>query len=97
MSASLTVPVDHPALPGHFPGRPLVPAVLILDAALRAIGADRPGARIMAARFTAPLTPEQTLALTWETAASGVVTVNGRIDGGPAFAARIRPPPDRAE
>lgn len=25
------VPVDHPALPGHFPGRPIVPGVLLLD------------------------------------------------------------------
>ncbi len=96
MSGSLTVSADHPALPGHFPGRPLVPGVLILDAALRAIGADRPGARIIAAKFTAPLAPEQTLALAWETAASGVVTVSGRVGAVLVLAARIRPPPDRA-
>lgn len=27
----VTIPADHPCLPGHFPGRPIVPAVVILD------------------------------------------------------------------
>ena len=30
---------DHPCLPGHFPGRPLVPGVLVLDRVLAAIEA----------------------------------------------------------
>lgn len=25
------IPEDHPAMPGHFPGHPLVPAVVIMD------------------------------------------------------------------
>ena len=29
---------DHPALEGHFPGQPIVPAVVILDAVLAAAG-----------------------------------------------------------
>ena len=35
-----TVPHDHPALPGHFPGQPVVPGVVVLDAVLAAIEAD---------------------------------------------------------
>jgi len=29
--ASCTIAADHPALPGHFPGRPIVPGVVLLD------------------------------------------------------------------
>ena len=35
----VAIPADHPCLPGHFPGRPIVPAVLILDE-VRALMAD---------------------------------------------------------
>lgn len=27
----VTIPANHPCLPGHFPSRPIVPAVVILD------------------------------------------------------------------
>jgi 3-hydroxyacyl-[acyl-carrier-protein] dehydratase len=37
--ASFVVPATHPCLPGHFPGRPLVPGVVILDEVLAAIEA----------------------------------------------------------
>jgi 3-hydroxyacyl-[acyl-carrier-protein] dehydratase len=33
---SVHVPIEHPALEGHFPGRPLMPGVLLLDAIVRA-------------------------------------------------------------
>ncbi|MDA8329502.1 MAG: hypothetical protein M0Z83_11145 [Betaproteobacteria bacterium] len=32
-----TVPFDHPALTGHFPGAPILPGVVLLDLALQAI------------------------------------------------------------
>lgn len=34
-----TIPPDHPSLPGHFPGHPLVPGVVLLDRVVAAIEA----------------------------------------------------------
>ena len=57
-----TVPSDHPSLPGHFPGRPVVPGVVVLDRVLDAIEA-RHGAlgnvRLPQVKFVQPLLPEQ--------------------------------------
>jgi len=51
---------DHPALPGHFPGRPIVPGVVLLDEALAAIatvfGLSAP-IRLVRVKFVAPVLP----------------------------------------
>jgi 3-hydroxyacyl-[acyl-carrier-protein] dehydratase len=49
------VPVDHPALPGHFPGRPVVPGVLLLDAVLQAAGLSE--GCVLRAKFPASVGP----------------------------------------
>ncbi len=57
----LRIAADHPALPGHFPGRPVVPGVVLLDCVAAAIERAY-GARIAAlpqVKFAAPLLPEQ--------------------------------------
>lgn len=65
-TASLQIPRSHPSLAGHFPGRPIVPAVVLLDCVLdeaqRCFGpASITG--LPQAKFTAPLLPEQTAQL----------------------------------
>lgn len=53
---------DHPCLPGHFPGRPLVPGVVVLDHVLAAIeAAHGPFAalRLPQVKFASPLLPGQ--------------------------------------
>jgi 3-hydroxyacyl-[acyl-carrier-protein] dehydratase len=51
----------HPALPGHFPGRPVVPAVVVLDHVLRAaeseLGAALRVCGLPQVKFAAPLRP----------------------------------------
>lgn len=55
-----TIPHDHPCLPGHFPGRPIVPGVVVLDRVLAAIEAGH-GAlgalRMPQVKFAQPLLP----------------------------------------
>lgn len=52
---------DHPCLPGHFPGSPLVPGVLLLEQVANALRQWRGErlARVVEAKFVAPLLPQQ--------------------------------------
>ena len=55
----LVVPSDHPSIAGHFPGNPIVPGVVMLDAAA-ALAEQRAGRRVTgvrAAKFRSPLRP----------------------------------------
>lgn len=62
-SAALRVPAEHPALKGHFPGNPIVPGVVILDAVICAAEAWLGGGfhvhGLAHAKFLAPLLPDE--------------------------------------
>jgi len=59
----MRIAASHPALPGHFPGHPVVPGVVLLDAVATALPQYADAAlRITGfpvVKFLAPLLPEQ--------------------------------------
>lgn len=64
---------DHPAFAGHFPGRPIVPGVALLDAAVHAIATatgHRGGWQLGAAKFIRALGPDSTVDIHWQAAAT---------------------------
>jgi 3-hydroxymyristoyl/3-hydroxydecanoyl-(acyl carrier protein) dehydratase len=63
----LPIATDHPAYAGHFPGRPILPGVVLLDAALHALAAHQ-GMQAMtgqlkSAKFHSPVQPGEALTL----------------------------------
>ncbi|KWF69646.1 AMP-binding protein [Burkholderia pseudomultivorans] len=72
-----TIPADHPALPGHFPGHPIVPGVVLLDHAIAALAATlaRPlhTWRLGSAKFLSPVAPGEPLDLAYDAAAGGTI------------------------
>ena len=72
-----TVPLDHPAFVGHFPGTPILPGVVLLDTALQAIATasgivlDR--CEISSVKFLSPAGPGDALVIQQEISASGTI------------------------
>jgi 3-hydroxymyristoyl/3-hydroxydecanoyl-(acyl carrier protein) dehydratase len=82
--ASWHVPADHPTAAGHFPGNPVIPGALLLDAVLAAIAAARPGERclsILSAKFLHPVAPGATLVIDWTAPADGTLRFTAGLPG----------------
>jgi 3-hydroxyacyl-[acyl-carrier-protein] dehydratase len=80
-----TISADHPSLPGHFPGTPIVPGVVILDEILAALTEWRGDSHVTAIRavkFLAPLKPQQpfTISLSAGRDAEDAVDFSCRVD-----------------
>src|SRR3954469_6050748 len=67
---SFCVPGGHPSLPGHFPGHPVVPGVLLLDNVLGALEESTGHAitRLQQVRFVSALFPGELAHGHWELA-----------------------------
>ncbi len=56
------VPADHPCLPGHFPGNPIVPGTLLLEKVIDCLSqrhSERQVCEVVSTKFLSPLKPEQ--------------------------------------
>lgn len=70
----LHIPADHPAFPGHFPGMPIVPGVVLLDEALHAMEdalAHVSSWKISSVKFLSPLGPDSHVVIEYEQQAQG--------------------------
>lgn len=79
------IPADHPCLPGHFPGSPIVPAVVLLDRAARALAANAQDARLgglLEAKFLRPIRPDQRFTIGLESPKDGCARLEIRDDQG---------------
>jgi 3-hydroxymyristoyl/3-hydroxydecanoyl-(acyl carrier protein) dehydratase len=74
---ALAIAREHPAYTGHFPGRPILPAVVILAEVLAAIDAAVPGSAaglsVANAKFLKAVTPGTPLVLAHAQAPDGSV------------------------
>jgi 3-hydroxymyristoyl/3-hydroxydecanoyl-(acyl carrier protein) dehydratase len=61
---------DHPAAAGHFPGDPIIPGALLLDAALRAIAGatSAKSCEIRAVKFLRLVRPGDRMRIEWKPA-----------------------------
>ncbi|WP_266180241.1 hydroxymyristoyl-ACP dehydratase [Dyella humicola] len=90
----ICVAADHPSLPGHFPGAPLVPGVVLLEQVAQALREwrDLRMARVLEVKFVAPLLPDERATLDlidaagrvrFEIRRDGTLLARGLIEGAP--------------
>jgi 3-hydroxyacyl-[acyl-carrier-protein] dehydratase len=72
---NLRIAPTHPCLEGHFPGNPIVPAVVLLDevlAAIRTLQPDFVATRMPSVKFLSPLLPDELFSIRLVTATGEV-------------------------
>jgi 3-hydroxyacyl-[acyl-carrier-protein] dehydratase len=84
-SSPIQIPAEHPSYPGHFPGMPILPGVVLLDEALYAIEAacklDLAHCQIASAKFQGVVRPGDALGLEHEALANGSIRFTIRTQG----------------
>jgi 3-hydroxymyristoyl/3-hydroxydecanoyl-(acyl carrier protein) dehydratase len=87
MTEPTRIAADHPAFPGHFPGRPIVPGALLLECILEAAAAKFPAIAIGGVRrikFLRMLSPDEPFWVEFEAAGASGVRFRVQTEGGAA-------------
>lgn len=64
LSSQIVIPLNHPCYAGHFPGRPILPGVVLLELVVEQVGRGAPRL-IPAVKFQRALVPGETVTLHW--------------------------------
>ncbi|HLO64234.1 MAG TPA: hypothetical protein VK165_14855 [Azonexus sp.] len=90
------VPADHPAFPGHFPGHPIVPGVVLLDRAIlcaeEMLGRRGLAWQVGNAKFFSPVAPEEALTFLLTQKPSGAIAFTVRASEREVAAGSLTPP-----
>ena len=74
-SSEIEFASDHPTAAGHFPGNPIIPGAVLMDAVIRAVmaGLDGPAqlCDIRSAKFLNPVRPGDRLLIRWRASDHG--------------------------
>lgn len=86
------IPADHPALAGHFPGRPVVPGALLLDMVIRAaeVNGEWRVSEVVRMKFHSRLKPETEFSIRLRSIDDGQVEVSCRVGEEPLISGLFR-------
>jgi 3-hydroxyacyl-[acyl-carrier-protein] dehydratase len=89
------IAADHPALAGHFPGRPVVPGAVLLDMVIGTAEARaqlRVG-EVVRMKFHRPLGPETVFIIRLQSIGEGRIEVNCLVGDDPLLSGMMRAAP----
>lgn len=92
MTSRFTINPDHAALPGHFPGNPVVPGVVLLEHLIEALAQAHPGRTCTGVRrmkFLRLLRAGETVLVSFGEVRADGITLKASVAGEPLIEGRL--------